>query len=111
VERSSFPIAIGEVVEGRYSSAVEAAAYFIIAEATGSIAVLADACSATIDVRRDGDRLVVEVTEDEVNDLHQELEARFIDLADRVGALDGRLSVEQDPDRAITIRAEIPCGS
>jgi signal transduction histidine kinase len=111
VERSSIPIAIEEVVEGRYPSAVEAAAYFIIAEATGSIAVLADACSATIDVRRDGDRLVVEVTEDEVNDLHQELEARFIDLADRVGALDGRLSVEQDPDRAITIRAEIPCGS
>jgi signal transduction histidine kinase len=62
-------------------------------------------------VRHDGDRLVIEVTEDGVRGSHQELEVRFIDLADRVGALDGRFSVTHVPDEAITIRAEIPCGS
>jgi signal transduction histidine kinase len=111
VERSSVPLVIVQVPEERFSSPVEAAAYFLIAEATGSIAALSGAEGATIDVRHDGDRLVIEVTEDGVSGSHQELEVRFIDLADRVGALDGRFSVTHVPDEAITIRAEIPCGS
>jgi len=90
---------------------LEAAAYFLIAEATGSIADLTGAKGATVDVRHDRDRLVIEVTEDGVSDLHQELEVRFTDLADRVGALDGRFSVTHVPDEAITIRAVIPCES
>jgi signal transduction histidine kinase len=111
VERSSVPLAIDQVPEERFSSPVEAAAYFLIAEATGSIAALTGAKGATVNVRHDGDRLVIEVTEDGVSDVHQELEIRFIDLADRVGALDGRFSVTHVPDEAITIRAEIPCES
>lgn len=90
---------------------MEAAAYFLIAEATGSIAALTGAEGATIDVRHDGNWLVIQVTEDGVSGFHQELEVRFIDLADRVGALDGRFSVAHVPDEAITIRAVIPCGS
>jgi signal transduction histidine kinase len=31
-------------------------------------------------------------------------------LADRVEALDGRLSVSSPPGRGTTIRAELPCG-
>ena len=30
-------------------------------------------------------------------------------LTDRVGALDGRLSVESPPGEGTTLRAEIPC--
>jgi signal transduction histidine kinase len=110
-ERSSIPIAIAHVPEERFPSPVEAAAYFLIAEAAGSIAVLAGADSATVDVRRDGNRLLVEVTDDGVSDPDTELETRIVDLADRVGALEGRIRIEQVPAGAITIRAEIPCES
>ena len=110
-ERSSFPIVIAHMPEERFPNPVEAAAYFLIAEATGSIAALAGAGSTTVDVRHDGNRLVVEIVEERVSDPDGELEARVIDLADRIGALEGHLRVEHVPARAITIRAEIPCGS
>jgi signal transduction histidine kinase len=32
-------------------------------------------------------------------------------LADRVGALDGRLTINSTPGAGTTIRAEIPCAS
>ncbi len=110
-ERSSIPIAIAHVPEERFPSPVEAAAYFVIAESTASIAALAGAGSATVDVRRDGNRLLIEVTDEGVSDPDPELGARIVDLADRVGALEGRIRVEQVPAGAITIRAEIPCES
>jgi signal transduction histidine kinase len=58
-----------------------------------------------------GNRLVVEVTEDGAGKPEHELEARFTDLADRVGALDGQLRIEHVASGPITIRAEMPCGS
>jgi signal transduction histidine kinase len=110
-ERSSIPIAIAHVPEERFPTPVEAAAYFVVAEATGSIAVLAGADSATVDVRHHDHQLFVEVTEDGASGVDREVEAMVVDLADRVGALHGRIRIEQAASGTITIRAEIPCGS
>jgi signal transduction histidine kinase len=110
-ERTVLPIAITWIPEERFPSPVETAAYFLIAEATGPIATLTAASGATVDVRRDGSWLVVELTEDGLGDTEPELQARFTELEDRVGALEGRLGVQHVPERGITIRAEIPCGS
>jgi signal transduction histidine kinase len=110
-ERSDIPIQIVAIPEERFPRPVEAAAYFLLSEATGAIVGLTAATDATVEVKRDGGRLLVVVVEDGGRDLDGEVEARIIDLADRVGALDGRLLVEHGPGRGITIRAEIPCGS
>jgi signal transduction histidine kinase len=110
-ERSSIPIVIAHMPEERLSGSVEAAAYFLIAEATGSIASWAGAGGATVDVRHDDDRLVIMVVEEGVSTSDRALDARIVDLTDRIGALDGEIRIERVPAGAITIRAEIPCGS
>jgi signal transduction histidine kinase len=110
-EHASIPITIIHMPQERFPGPVEAAAYFLIAETTGYMATLAAASGVTVDVRHDGNRLVVELTEDGAGKPGRELEARFTGLADRVGALDGQLRVEHVASGPITIRAEMPCGS
>ena len=110
LHRTSVPIEIVAVPEERFPRHVEAAAYFLVAEAIGPIAALIGASAACVELTIDGDRLLVEVTEDGRGDTHPDVETRLTDLSDRVGALDGELKAEQVPGRGITIRAEIPCG-
>ncbi len=110
-ERSPIPIQIVAIPERRFPNPVEAAAYFLLAETTGAIAALTAASSTTVDVEHDGDRLLLKVTADGAKDADAEVEARVTDLADRVGALNGRLLIEHALGRGITIRAEIPCES
>jgi signal transduction histidine kinase len=110
-ERTSIPIRIVAVPEQRFPRPVEAAAYFLVAEASGTIAALIGASVATVEVEHDGGRLLVEITEDGTGDRSPQMAASLTDLSDRLGALDGHLWTEQATGRGITIRAEIPCGS
>jgi signal transduction histidine kinase len=98
-DAAPLPVEILAEAEGRYPAAVETAAYLLVAEALED-ATSRDASHATVSVVRTGERLVVTV-EDDGSDRTAEL----VQLADRVGALDGRLAVE--PTR---LRAELPCG-
>ena len=97
-EAAPLPVQIHDAAEGRYPAVVETCAYLLVAEALDDAAGR-DASHATVNVVRDGGRLVVMV-EDDGTDRAAEL----VQLADRVGALDGRLTVE--PTR---LRAELPC--
>jgi signal transduction histidine kinase len=90
------PLRIASLPRERFSPAVETAAYLLVAEA-------AKAGTARASAERRDAVLVVDV----------EAEAEpegLLDLEDRVGALDGRLSVERAPGGGVRIRAEIPCG-
>ncbi|MDP9299927.1 MAG: histidine kinase, partial [Actinomycetota bacterium] len=110
-ERAAIPVKIDQVPEGRFPSAVEAAAYVLIAEALGPIAAFTGADAASVDVRRDRGRLVVEVIEDRADHPDPGSDTTLTRLADRIGALDGRFSFQHTPDGSIRIRAEIPCES
>jgi signal transduction histidine kinase len=110
-ERAVIPVRVVAVPEGRFPPPAEAAAYFLIAEACGKIAASAGANSASVEVRQEGGRLLVEVTEDGAGEPGPELETRITGLSDRVGALDGRLRIEQLPGQRIAICGVIPCGS
>jgi signal transduction histidine kinase len=110
-ERTSVPLTIIHLPPERLPGPVEAAAYFLIAEATGYVATHAAVGGATVDVWRHGSRLVVDVTVNGAGRPDRELEARLTGLADRVGALDGQLRVEHLASGGVTIRAELPCGS
>ena len=100
-EEGSVPVRVVRLPEGRFASAVEHAAYTVVAEtaraATGALAVDVD--------ERDG-VLVLHVEAPAANG-----ELDVVWLEDRLGALDGRLSVERGDDERVRIRAEIPCGS
>jgi hypothetical protein len=71
--------------------------------------MLTDASRAVIDGRRDAAVLTLTVTLEGASAFDPELEARVIDLEDRIGALDGRVSVEHDQSNELRVRAEIPC--
>jgi len=111
VETSAIPITIADMPEERLPASVEAVGYFLIAEASGLMAALPAVEGATVEAKHEGDRLAIQVTSDAAAQPGQDLETALIDVADRVGALGGRLRVGQAPGGTITIRAEIPCGS
>ena len=110
-ERAAIPVRVVAVPEARFPPPVEAATYFLVAEACGKIAVCIEASSITVEVTHKGGRLLVDVTEAGAGKPGPDVEARFTDLSDRVGALNGRLRIERLPSRGIAIHGEIPCGS
>jgi len=85
----------------RLDPRIEAAAYFVIAEAT----LRASATKATVRVDRIGDRLMVDVDADGPGP------ASMVGLEDRIGALDGTVSIRFSSGGRHAIHAEIPCGS
>jgi signal transduction histidine kinase len=110
-ERAVIPVRVVAVPEGRFPRPVEAAVYFLVAEACGKIAASAGASSVSVEVRQEEGRLLVEVTGEGAEKPGPGLETRITGLSDRVGALDGRLRIEQLPGRGLAIHGEIPCAS
>jgi signal transduction histidine kinase len=98
-DAAPLPVEILAEAEGRYPTTVETCAYLLVAEALQDAAGR-NASHATVSVDRDGGRLVVTVEDDGTDRT-----SSMVQLADRVGALDGRLTVE--PTR---LQAELPCG-
>ena len=97
-DTTAVPVEISGMPEGRYPTAVETAAYILVAEGLDN-AAHRDASHVTVDIVQDGGWLMVMV-EDDGSDRTSDL----IHLADRVGALDGRLVVE-----STCLRAALPC--
>jgi signal transduction histidine kinase len=106
--RSPLPVRVVEVPEDRLPEAVEAAAYFTISEALTNVAKYAGASEATVAVRRTDGHAEVEVADDGVGGADPGRGSGLRGLADRLGALDGRLSLDSPPGSGTTLRAEIP---
>jgi PAS domain S-box-containing protein len=96
--------------EERLPAPVEAAAYYVVAEALTNVAKYADASSVSIRVERLNGKAIVEVADDGVGGADAATGSGLRGLADRVEALDGRLHVSSPPGGGTQIRAEIPCG-
>ena len=108
--RAPVPVEIDAVPEGRLPEPVEAAAYYLIAEALTNVAKYARA--ATVRVRvvaRDG-RLEVEVADDGAGGADPSAGSGLRGLADRVEALGGTLEILSPAGAGTTLRAAIPYG-
>ena len=103
-ERSAIPIELVAVPDGRLDRAVEAAAYIVVARATGDPAVR----RASIDASVADGRLIVDLVLDVTGEIAG---STLVDLEDRCGAVDGTMEVGVLPDGRTRIRAEIPCVS
>jgi signal transduction histidine kinase len=104
--RMPVPVDIGISVE-RFPSAVEATAYFIVAEALTNVAKHAHARHAEVTARLTNGALQVQVRDDGVGGAHPD-GGGLLGLADRLGVLDGSLRVDSPCDGGTVIAAEIP---
>jgi signal transduction histidine kinase len=92
----------------RPPSSVEAVAYFVVAEGLTNVLKYAQASRATIRARYDGDDLLVEMEDDGVGGADESKGTGLQGLRDRVGALDGTLSVASPEGGGTLVRACIP---
>jgi len=93
----------------RYGEAVEAAAYFVIAEALANAAKHSGAGSIEITVDESGGRLHLEVSDDGVGGADPSRGSGIVGLRDRVAAASGSIEVVSPPGGGTTITAELPC--
>jgi signal transduction histidine kinase len=107
--RSPVPVGV-EVATERLPGPVESTAYFVVAEALTNAAKHARAGEVTVRIARHGDLLVVEVTDDGVGGADPAAGSGLRGLADRVAAIDGRLTVTSPAGGPTVVRAELPCG-
>ena len=110
VGRSSIPARLTAVPDARYAEAVEAAAYFTVAEALTNAARYSEASSVEVRATCEDGMLRVVVSDDGRGGADL-LGAGLGGIADRVAAVDGRLSVRSPVGAGTVVRAEIPCAS
>jgi signal transduction histidine kinase len=105
------PVDVHVDVPVRPKSAVEAVAYFMVAEALTNVAKHSRASQAKVVVEGHGypGALTVMISDDGIGgaDAHG---PGLSGLADRVSGVDGRLSVESPSGGPTIIAAELPCG-
>jgi signal transduction histidine kinase len=106
--RSPVPVRLAEMPHERLPVAIEAAAYYVVAEALTNVVKYAGASEATIAVRRDNGAAVVEVRDDGVGGADPGRGSGLQGLADRVAALDGSLVLDSPTGSGTRLRAEIP---
>jgi signal transduction histidine kinase len=109
LERTSVPVDVAELPAERLTEPIEAAAYYVVAEAVTNVAKYAQASRATVSIRRSNGLATVTVSDDGVGGADPARGSGLRGLAARVEALNGRLDIESTPERGTRIKAEIPC--
>jgi signal transduction histidine kinase len=110
-QRAPVPVEADIAIHERLSPAIEAAAYFVVAEALTNVAKYAQAEFVMIDLRRERDEVTVVVEDDGVGGADVETGTGLRGLVDRLSALDGTLSVHSPRGGGTRLRARIPCAS
>jgi signal transduction histidine kinase len=106
--RAPLPVACEVDLPTRPLASVEAVAYFVIAEALTNVLKYAQASRATIRARDEDGAVVVELEDDGVGGADERRGTGLIGLRDRVGALDGTVSVVSPSGEGTIVRARIP---
>jgi PAS domain S-box-containing protein len=108
-DRADIPVEISAPLEERLPQPVEAAAYYIVAEALTNASKHAQASHVRVDVLRSDHNVLVEVADDGVGNADQRRGSGLRGLRDRVEALDGALAVESPAGAGTTLTARLPC--
>jgi signal transduction histidine kinase len=97
--------------EERLPPSVEAAAYYVVAEALTNVAKYAEASSVEVHMTRRDGLARVDVVDDGAGGADASRGSGLRGLADRVEALEGRLGVDSPPGEGTRVWAEIPLES
>jgi signal transduction histidine kinase len=83
----------------------------VVAEALTNAAKHASASHGWVTLARSRDQLLVEVGDDGAGGAELQAGGGLAGLADRVAAVDGRLTLSSPPGGPTVVRAELPCES
>jgi signal transduction histidine kinase len=108
-DRAPLPVEVEPVPEERLPGAVEAAAYFVVAESLTNVAKYARATHAEVRIGREDGVALIEVRDDGVGGADPAKGTGLRGLSDRLAALDGRLELESAPGAGTVVRAVVPC--
>jgi signal transduction histidine kinase len=106
-ERTPFPVAV-DIDDQRYDQQVEAAAYFVIAEALTNVARYASATEARVKATEEDGRLVVTVADDGRGGADLAAGTGLRGLMDRLAAAGGNLTLTSPPGVGTIVRADLP---
>jgi signal transduction histidine kinase len=102
------PVPVENAVSAdRLPAAVEATAYFVVAEALTNVAKHARAAHAAVTARVADGALVIQVRDDGVGGARPDGNG-LVGLADRLAVLGGQLQVESPADGGTLVTADIP---
>jgi signal transduction histidine kinase len=107
---SPVPVTVRVDVAARPPAAVEAIAYFVVAEALTNVAKHARAGRAEVTVERAAEMLRVVIADDGIGGADPAGQG-LSGLASRAAGVDGRLSVSSPPGGPTSIEVLLPCGS
>jgi signal transduction histidine kinase len=108
VARAPLHVEVEEVPEDRLAPPVEAAAYYVVAEAVTNATKYANASNVTVSIRSSNGTAQVTVTDDGVGGADPGRGTGLRGLADRLEALDGRLDIDSPAQRGTRLSATIP---
>jgi len=110
-ERLPLPVCV-TAPPSRLGATVEATAYFVACEALTNVVKHAKADSATVTIRINESRLDMEIADDGIGGIAPGGAGGrgLANICDRVGALDGEVSVESPPGQGTRLVVTIPCG-
>jgi signal transduction histidine kinase len=109
--RSPVPVRLSVSVPDRPSRTIEAVAYFVVAEALANVNKHANARSVTVAVSSSDGRLRLLIADDGRGGADPAHGTGLHGLAQRVGSVDGTLTVTSPLGGPTVIRVELPCES
>jgi signal transduction histidine kinase len=110
-ERCPVPVDVSIRLAARPPTAVETAAYYVVAESLTNVAKHARAQSVAVEIRGDDSHVQIEVRDDGAGGAARVPGSGLEGLAQRVEALDGTVSITSPQGGPTTIRVELPCAS
>ncbi|MFJ8039678.1 sensor histidine kinase [Kitasatospora sp. NPDC096147] len=109
VGRFPFPVTVDLELPQRLPRPIETHTYYLISEAMTNIARHSGATTARIHGRYHADQLVLEITDDGRGGADPTGGSGLTGLADRLGAVDGRMRVSSPAGGPTLLHVEIPC--
>ncbi|MFJ6011036.1 sensor histidine kinase [Streptomyces sp. NPDC092952] len=106
--RCTVPVTVTVDLPARPAEAIEGIAYFTVSELLQNVSKHSAARSATVEVWRTGDRLMLQVTDDGRGGAKMDGGTGMAGLAERLGAVDGLFVLDSPAGGPTTVTAELP---
>ncbi|WP_406332219.1 sensor histidine kinase [Streptomyces sp. NBC_00203] len=106
--RCTVPVKVSAALETRPAAAIEGIAYFTVSELLQNVSKHSGARSASVDVWRADQRLLIQVWDDGRGGAGLDGGTGMAGLADRLGAVDGLFVIESPAGGPTVITAELP---
>jgi signal transduction histidine kinase len=107
-ERATLPVEMEIGVERRLPAQVEAAAYFLVAEALTNVSRYARATGARVTMAMDDGELVVCVSDDGIGGVDVAAGSGLRGLQDRLATVEGTMDIDSPPGEGTRLTGRIP---